>query len=335
MDGEVGTGTDDRGAQSPCSAGRSILAFVTRAALPSRTTVTVPVLGDVTVAVEDRQIRSEQAANLAFGCHGVGLSLFGASAVLWIERGFARLTVDTMLGRQPSIVVCARELSRVERGLLQGAAAALAMAVGLPPSLGLGPAAEGIALGPLVLSLRIEMAGTVGHAWLGASEEFAKQVLRAEWTVPQVVVELSRTMVARAEIASASVDDVIVFDDVLPLPACDRWPVLLRIGDRVARAELFPDGKVTMLDGRYGREEATKVDRRGGHAPSEPTAAGAEIVAEIARFAGAQLADWMDRPVLSRSTGVTLRMADARWAEGHITSLDGCLAVRLTKRLAS
>src|ERR1035441_5436482 len=103
---------------------------------------------------------------------------------------------------------------------------------------------------------------------------------------PQLVVELSRTVVARADIASASVDDAVVFDEAPAVAASDRWPVVLRIGNKMARAVLLPDGKLTVVEGGCAPEQATKVDRR--HA--ERTAGGAEIVAEIARFAGAQLA---------------------------------------------
>lgn len=330
MDGDAGSQTDDPRAQGLCAASVSLMAFVMRASLSPRTTA-VPVLGDVTIAVEDRQIRLEQAANLALGCHGIGLSLSGANAVLWIEKGLARLAVDALLGRQPSIGIGGLELSRIERGLLQGAAAAIAMAFGLPPAIGFGGVAEKLASGPVVVRARVEIAGTSGHAWLCSSEEFAKRVLSSEMIAPQLVVELSRTVVASADIASASVDDAVVFDEAPAVAASDRWPVVLRIGNKMARAVLLPDGKLTVVEGGCAPEQATKVDRR--HA--ERTAGGAEIVAEIARFAGAQLAYLIDKPVLSRSTGVTLRIADARWAEGHITAIDGGLAVRLTKRLAS
>jgi hypothetical protein len=337
MADDVGTRTDDPRAQSLSAVGASLMAFVIRAALPPSTTVALPVLGDVTVAVEDRQIRPEQAVNLALGCHGIGLSLSGASAVLWVEKGLARLAVDVLLGRQPSpcMGVGGQELSRIERGLLQGAAAAIAMALGLPPAIGFGGAAERIASGPVVVRIRVEIAGTSGHAWLCSSEEFAKQVLRAEMIDPQLVVELSRTVVACADIASASESDAIVFDETAAALASDRWPVFLRVGNTVARAELLPDGKLTVVESGDAQEQATKGDRRRGHSHAERTAAGVKIVAEIARFAGAQLAALIDQAALSRGAGVTLRIADARWAEGNITAIDGCLAVRLTKRPAS
>jgi hypothetical protein len=300
--------------------------------------VTVPILGDVTAIVEDRQFRPEQAANLELGCHGFALSLAEASAVLWVEKGLARLVVDTLLGRQPSLGGGGHELSRIERGLLQGAAAALAMAIGLPPTIGFGAAGEKGAPGSVVLRTRVEIAGTSGHAWLSCSEEFAKLVLRAEMIEPELVVELSRTVVARADLASASERDAVVFDETAALGACDAWPVGLRVGKRLARARLLADGSLTALESAQAPAEATKVERRRGYSDTERASGGAkgtEIVAEIARFAGSQLAELIERPVLSRATGVTLRIADTRWAEGNITAIDGCLAVRLTKRLVS
>jgi hypothetical protein len=338
MDGDAGRQTDDPKAQSPCAAGVSLMAFVMRASLPPSTTVAVPVLGDVTMAVENRQIRSEQVANLALGCHGIGLSLSGARAVLWIEKGLARLAVDALLGRKPSIAVGGQELSRIERGLLQGVAAGIAMALGLPPAIGLGGVAERSASGPVVVRTRVEIAGTSGHAWVCSTEEFVKQVLRSEMIDPQLVIELSRTVVACADIASASINDAVVFDETSAVAASDRWSVGLRVGNKVARAELLPDGKLTVVESRYAPEETTKIERRHGHSEAERAAGGAdgtEIVAEIARLAGAQLADLIDQLALSRSMGVTLTIADLRWAEGNITAIDGCLAVRLTKRPAS
>ena len=339
MGDDAGLRSDDPRAQGLRAAGVSLLALVMRAALPPRTTVTVPVLGDVTISVEGRQLRSEQAEDLALGCHGIVLSLSGAGAVLWVEKGLARLAVDTLLGRQPSpFIGCGgQELSRIERGLLQGAAAAIAMAIGLSPAIGLGPVAERSSAGPVVVRTRVELAGTTGHAWLCSSDDFAKQVLRSEMIGLELAVELSRTVVARAEIASAAVNDTVVFDETAAVGACDCWPVGLRVGNELARAELLPDGKLMVVDSGYAPEEATKVERRHGRSATEQASGGAEgteIVAEIARFAGSQLADLIDQPVLRHSTGVTLRIADARWAEGNITAIDGCLAVRLTKRSA-
>ncbi len=334
MANDAGIRIDPR-AQGPGEAGVSLLAFVMRAALPPSTTVTVPVLGDVTVSVEDRQFRSEQAANLELGCHGILLSLSGASAVLWVEKGLVRLVVDTLLGRQPSLGGGGQGLSRIERGLWQGASAAIAMAIGLPPTVGLGAVAERSAPGSVVVRTRVEIAGMSGRAWLCSTDEFAKQVLRADMIEAELAVELSRTVVAGAALASASFKDAVVFDETAAVGSCDCWPVGLRVGNRLARGELLPDGRLTLVDSEHAPEETTKVERRRSYSDTEREAGGAEIVAEIARFAGAQLADLIDQPVIPRATRVTLRMADALWAEGNITAIDGCLAVCLTKRPVS
>jgi hypothetical protein len=307
------------------------MAFVMRAALPPRTTMTVPILGEVTASVEDRQIRSGEAANLALGCHGIVLSLSGASAVLWVDKGLARRVVDVLLGRQPSLGV-GQELSRIERGLLLGTAAGMAAALGLPPTLRIGGVADRSVPGPVVVRARVEIAGGSGHGWLCSTEEFVKQVLSSGITAPELVIELSRTVVAGADVAAASVNDVVVFDETAAVAATDRWPVGLRVGDNWARADLLPDGKL-VVESVLAQEKATHDERCPSAAERAP--GGVELVAEIARFAGASLIELIAEPVLSRTMVVTLARADARWAEGNITAVDGCLAVRLTKRSVS
>lgn len=308
----------------------ALTAFLACAALPPEVDVCVPSLGHVTISVQDRQIRPEQVLNLELGCEGIDLSAAGTRAVLWVEKGLARVVVDAILHRGEGLVW--QPLSRIERGLLQGAAAAFASFLGVPPVLQLAePDTERVT--PIALVVRVRIFSLEGRAWLCMSQGFARWLLRERAGDTTLKIELGSTKVPRSEWSSAQPGDAVVFDAQSPLVDAEAWTVRLRAGGRSASAQWFADGRLEVLQ-LSPRMPETRVERTsatGNDMPREMI----EITAEAARPVATVVAGFTPRPAPLRTAMVTLVAQGRTWAEGSIVTVDGCLAVQLTKLLAS
>jgi hypothetical protein len=323
---------------------------VMRVCLPEETTIRVPGLGEVVFrpAVLDKD--AAWTANLRRSCEVVWAECAGTGAQLLLESGLALHLVNAILGFDP--VAVARPLSRIERGLLHGALAALSAGLGIPPVVRVC-AGEVPTPNPdsLVIEATLGLGKVLGRAWVCASIEFLAQMLTsqastAEAATVQVALELGRTSLPPSELAGASAGDVVVFDGVAALSQEDAWPVQIRRGDAVAPALLRPDGVVVVagdvaLAGDTGtitklEGSAVQSGRRSGQLGSVDESSNVEVAADMGQLRGAALATVLlgEPPRVGRSQPILLRWNGTAWAEGVLLAVDSALAVRIRRKVA-
>jgi flagellar motor switch/type III secretory pathway protein FliN len=270
--------------------------------------------------------------------------------LLLVESAFALHTVNAILGCDPVAMV--RTLSRIERGLLHGALAALSARLGLPPGVRVC-AGEATTPTPdsLVIEVRLGLRDVLGRAWVCAPIEFLARMLTSlaptmDTSQAQVALELGRTSLLVSELADADEGDVLVFDGVAALSEEEAWPVQIRRGKTLAPALLRPDGVFVVAGGVAqdgDLETITKVEgiavrsgRRSGQLDETAAEPSVEVAAEIGRLQGAELARLLRgaAPDIDRRHSLLLRRNGIAWAEGEILAAGDVLAVRIKRKLA-
>jgi flagellar motor switch/type III secretory pathway protein FliN len=273
----------------------------------------------------------------------------GTGALVVVESAFALHTVNAILGSEPVAMV--RPLSRIERGLLHGALAALSARLGLLPGVRVC-AGEATTPTPdgLVIEVRLCLHDVLGRAWVCAPIEFLARMLTSlapmlDASQTQVAIELGRTSLLLSELADADEGDVLVFDGVAALSEEAAWPVQIRRGEAVAPALMRPDGVLVVAGGVAQNGDLgtiTKVEARAvrsglksGPLDDASANSGVEVAAEIGRLQGAELVELLrgEAPDIDRRHPLLLRRNGTAWAEGELLASDDSLAVRIKRKL--
>lgn len=334
---------------------RALVRQAMRFCLPEEMSIQLPGLGLFVLRPQVLEIEASPAwmADVCPSCEALSMECSDSAALLLIDRGAALNVVNAVLGYE--VAAAAAPLSRIERGILQGALAALSVHLGLPPGVHLRTDGDQAALlDPITLEVSWRLRGGIGRAWVCASEEFLVKILTLKTpdrTPGQatVQVELACTRVPVSELAEAKEGDAVVFDGASAWLATEPWPVQIRRGKTVLPASLRPDGTLAIAgeDCYAACGSATKDERPAWRSSSDSAigAAGkalcAEVTAEIGRLRGVALAEELLRthasegtPVLDRSDPILLRVDGIPWAEGEKIAIEGGLTVRITRRLA-
>jgi type III secretion protein Q len=162
-------------------------------------------------------------------------------------------------------------------------------------------------------------------------------------------LELARTALALAELATVGPGDAVVFDGA-PAPARDEdWPVRARVGNLAAAATVDSDGNLRLAapfrELEHGRRimeseaEPTQISPADGPSDAERVLAAApvEVVAELGRIAvrGDELAGLVRGSVLPfgppRLDTIELRVGGRLWAVGELVTVGDELGVRITR----
>jgi hypothetical protein len=310
--------------------------------LPAKSTMTLSGVGDIVF----RPKLLSGAACAAFGdsdlplCEEIAIDYAGQSGMLCIESRIAVGLVNALLGLSPPTFV--GQLTRMERGALEGTLATVLAKLGLVPSLRLKEREPGMPLpSGLVIAVSVEAGGARGRAWLCASEEFFKRAWTAWHLSCQAVavwLELAHTMVTVPEVANAEPGDTVVFDETSPWLASKPWPVQIQRGASVVPAHWLADGSLVANEGGgsvLSRDTVTRPDRRtrsssgalaGTHGAVERVEVRAEVACQLDHGAATM-------PLaVSRSEPVVLRVGDRPWAYGECAELDGAFAVKITRK---
>jgi len=280
----------------------------------------------------------------------------------WIGVGhhLSLALVYAALGRPAPAVL--RPLARSERGVMgaillsaldafgvsQGVELGLGAAAGRPD-----PDADRLLIGGSIhtatgLGGRALLVIPVG--WLAAAARTGPVRVHLEALAAGATIELARTDLPGAAIASAAVGDAVVFDGIASVEADNPWPACLRVGDFTAPARVAADGTLSVV-GPFSQVEEdakpmTSQDEKAQRNPVEPSSseiakvlatAPVEVVAEIGRLTlrGDELAGLMKGGVLSlgsrRTESIQLRVGGQMWAVGELVSLGDELGVRILR----
>jgi flagellar motor switch protein FliN/FliY len=330
----------------PRAAARSTRALA-RAGLPAELTAQLKRVGGVRVRV----------ARLAFvvpldgGGPSFALEVRGQPARLTVEPLLALRLVAAVLGLPAPLAV--RPLGRSERGVLAAVIATLLESAGADPSVrvALDDAGPLDCAEPLAIDLRVELPGGAGTARLDLPASVLPPAVPPAVAIDprrlaaELALELARTTLTGAVLASAEVGDTVVFEARLPAEA---WPVQVRLGACSFPARLHPDGNLQRQGPLEDHESEISMSSEDTTAPvpapslSEDAAralaaAAVEIVAEVGRITvrGDELAGLVDGGVLAlgprRPSRVTLRVAGRVWAHGELVAVDDELGVRITE----
>jgi type III secretion system YscQ/HrcQ family protein len=254
-----------------------------------------------------------------------------------------------------------RPLSRGERGVMAATILSAFDALGVSQRVELG---LGVGSGPpdpgpdrLVVGGSVRTAGIEGRAlvvipvaWLAHAGRTGPVTARLDGLAASATLELARTDLLGAALASAAVGDVVVFDGIPKIQADEEWPACLRVGDFAAPACLAADSTLAVVGPFSHVEEDAKPmavqDENPRYKPVEPSApevahvlatAPVEVVAEIGRLTlrGDELAGLMKGGVLSlgprRSEAIQLRVGGQLWAVGELVSAGDELGVRILR----
>jgi hypothetical protein len=345
----------------PASAASGRLArsrLLTRICLPRKMKLSLPGLG---VLVVETSFLGYEAAlpwirDSVRSCELIPLECGASSGALVVERGLALGLVNAVLGHPMPVV--ARCLSRIERGIFEGAIVALLSRLAFPPAIRLGAGEElGTDLAPFSVGIAVEMRGLAGQARLCGTSEFFERVWTTLGAAPEpgqvlatLRVELAQTRLLRSELDAVSVGDAIVFEKVAAVSPSESWPVQVRLGDIVAPARAYPDGAVCIEDSvagesREGTETGVEESEASGACLSAELAtapiqasSSVEITAEIGSI---PVRDG-DRATLlrrlragsERTHRVHLRIDHSPWADGEILAIGDEFGVRVTRKLA-
>jgi type III secretion system YscQ/HrcQ family protein len=255
-----------------------------------------------------------------------------------------------------------RPLSRGERGVMAATILSALDALGVSQRVELGlvvgsgppdPGPDRLVVGGSVRTA----AGLDGRAllvipvaWLADAGRTGPVMARLDGLAASATLELARTDLLGAALASAAVGDVVVFDGIAKTQTDHPWPACLRVGDFVAPACVAADGTLAMVGPFSQLEEDAKPmaaqDEKTRWKPGEPSSsevaqvlatAPVEVVAEIGRFTlrGDELAGLMKGGVLSlgprRSEAIQLRVGGQLWAVGELVSVGDELGVRILR----
>jgi hypothetical protein len=274
----------------------------------------------------------------------------GVAGLLFVETRFALGLVNAALGISEPLV--SGPLSRIERGILEGVLAAVIGQLDFGPGL-LLPEARDVEVppDPRAIEILADLHGQRGRAMVCGSEEFLVETWNSWCERPgagrrTACLEIARTRVPVAQLATAEAGDTVVFDEEPCFSPTEPWPVRIRCGDLDLSARWHPDGALSfdeVVD--LGDCEArTASDRGAGHAAFGPLAAYGEgenrpcteVVATIAPIDARALAGLV-RGVLegtSRTQPILLKVGASPWAEGELVDLGGSPGVRITRKSA-
>lgn len=351
MNREEPTGSLQVGARPVFRERRALVCRALRFCLPEQRSIDLPGLGALHLrpGVRDFEANTTWIADVRRSCEEVAIECAGSPALLLIDTGFALHAVNAILGCER--LAAGGPLSRIERGILLGALAALSAHLCLSPNVRLSenedqspPAC------PIVVEISLRLRGVAGRAWLCASEEFLNQNIREPLpgsSRAALRLELGCTGIVRSDLATSEVGDAVVFDEVAALSATEPWPVQVRRGREGMPASLLADGTLVLASGDDdgSRSGVTTQAERFSRRPSGSfaVAAGgskqgpcADVTAEIGGLRGVPLGALLGEVPLHqrRSDPVLLRADDVLWAEGEIAAIDGALVVRITRMLA-
>jgi type III secretion system YscQ/HrcQ family protein len=332
----------------PRTAARSTRALA-RAGLPPEIHVGLERLGNLRLSLS----RVTFVVPADEGGSSFAVQVRGQPARLTIEPLLALRLVSAVLGLPSPIAV--RPLGRSERGVLAAAIVAVLEAAHADASMrvSLDDAGPLDCDEPLALELRVQFGGWSGTARL----DLPVALLPAPAVRPLAVdprrlavvvaVELARTTLEGAALASAQPGDTLVFES-RALPAQGPWPVRVKVGASSFIAQLQADGTLQRHGPLEGHESEIPMSSEDTTAPLPSpklsdeaaralAAAAVEIVAEVGRLTvrGDELAGLVDGGVLAlgprRPAQVTLRVAGRLWAHGELVALDDELGVRITE----
>ena len=281
------------------------------------------------------------------GCVGVGH--WGSLALVHAVLG----------GPAPAAI---RPLSASERGVMAAILVSALDALGAPQGLELALVGSGqrsdLAPPRLVIGGSVRTATGIGCravlvipvGWLADTAYTGPVTVHLEGLAASATLELARTDLLGATLASAAVGDAVVFDGVTGIQADGAWPAHLRVGDYVAPARVAADGTLVLAGSFLQAEEDAKSmasqDENLRWNPGEPSSsevakilatAPVEVVAEIGRLTlrGDDLAGLMKGGVLSlgprRTDAIQLRVGGQPWAVGELVSVGDELGVRILR----
>lgn len=295
-----------------------------RMLMPEEVAVDLGPLGPLVLRPSCSAIEEAALPGLFATCEMFALEAI-ETGVLLVERSFCRHLADAVVGAPTSLL--GRRLSRIERGVVGGLAAAALAKLGFPLGVGVvsepGPGPMGDALCVRVFS---RVHGSEGQVWLCANATAlsrAWQTLRMPAAPPILRIALARTQLSKAEVMAACTGDWVVFDES---PACQpssAWSVEVGCGGKSILVRMESDGQVHVDD----REASTCRMRRLSEAGV--SSGKVEVSAEIARAPSSSSSASAD----PRGDGILLRVGESDWAEGSLAVRDDRQAVRITRIL--
>jgi flagellar motor switch/type III secretory pathway protein FliN len=333
-----------------------------RSRIPLAVTIAAKGVGDIEIH-PDRVSIAEEAAGNEDGLDGMDyfpLECDGERGWLGVSHRVSLALVRAVLGGPAPAAL--RPLARGERGVMAAVLLAALDALGISQRVELGlRAPAGLpdpATSPLVVGGSVRTAtGLAGRAlllipvgWLAEAAWTGPVTPRMEGLMANATVELARTDLLGAAVASAVVGDAVVFDGVASIREDEPWDVSLRVGDFVAPACVASGGSLA-LAGRFSQveEESKSMASQDENSPriqKEPSAsdvakvlatAPVEVVAEIGRLTlrGDELAGLMAGGVLGlgprRTDAIQLRVGGQLWAVGELVSVGDELGVRILR----
>ena len=266
--------------------------------------------------------------------------------------------VHAVLGRPAPATL--RPLVRGERGImaaiLLSALDALGVSGGVELGLSAGRPASGrdqLVIGGSVrtaagLTGRVLLVIPVG--WLADAAQADPVSVHLEGLAVGATLELARTDLLGAAVASAAVGDAVVFDGVVGIGTDGSWPARLSVGGFAAPACLAANGSL-VLSGPFSQieeesksmasqDENPRLTQESSSIPEVAkvlATAAVEVVAEIGRLTlrGDELAGLMKGGVLSlgprRTEAIQLRVGGQLWAVGELVNVGDELGVRILR----
>ncbi len=308
--------------------------------LPSELAVRLAGAGEVTV--RPRLSRRTSAAGWPGGSgrdqEMVALDFGGEAARLFLEARLAVGIVNAVLGLRPPPF--AGPLTRIERGVLTGALAALVAELGLTPGIVIGGVPAPDDSWREAIEFSVGLGANLGYGCLTMSDGFLDRVGRA-WVGSAVPLEpridLATTTIAPPDLVSAASGDQVVFDETPALPANEDWPVQARCAANRASAWWLPDGRLLAREDPPGGD-ATLATRPEGVTGMARGSVKRDLVETsvrvVAGYDGLSVdADRGPGLMVARDAPVVLEVGGQPWAYGVLGQVAGALAVTITRRL--
>jgi len=332
-----------------------------RLRIPSAVTIAAKGIGEVEILPDRVAIGLETPGNgFGDGVEWFSLEYDGQQGWVGVAHRVSLALVHSVLGGPAPAAI--RPLGRGERGVMAAIVISALDTIGASHAVQLGLV---VSSGPpdpspdrLVVRGSIRTAaGLDGRAVLvvpvrSLADSVGTGPVKAhlDGLVASASLELARTDLLGAALASAAVGDVVVFDGIASAQVENTWLASLRVGDFVASACVAADGTLTMVGPFSQVEEDAKPmaaqDEKPRWKPAEDSSsetaqvlatAPVEVVAEIGRFTlrGDELAGLMKGGVLSlgprRTEAIQLRVGGQLWAVGEMVSAGDELGVRILR----
>ncbi len=311
--------------------------LIVQLCLPREAVLRVPGAGELTVRSRllDRVPRSAGQARESTAEEAIVVDCAGSTGGLLLEARLAVGVVNGVLGLAPPPF--GGRLTRIERGILEGTLATLAVELGLPPDVHFGGEPSCSDGWREVIAFSV---GHLGHGRLAMSDGFVERICCAWNSNARALapwLELAGTEVAELDLAGATVGDKVVFDTVAARSANDDWPVLVRCGVSQALAWWRPDGQLVAREAQPDGDVTaqTHPDRPAAmlREPGRRGDAKVTNVQVVAGYAGARCDSGRSPGLrLARDARVVLEAGGKPWAYGELSQVSGHLAVTLMRR---